>query len=300
MRRLLTLVSVCMLALGVTAPAMPATLPEVIELPDGFFPEGIAAGDGTTFYTGSLVDGAIYRGDIRSGDGAVLVPGVEGALAVGMDFDRPTGTLYVAGGPGAVVTAYDGDSGAVVGVAGVPGAFVNDLIVGDGYVFATDSFIPQLYAIPLADDGSFADDAFVIPLSGDFSFEEGQFNSNGIEVAPDGRLILVNSFFGELYTVDPMTGVATLIDLGGETVAGDGLVLIGRTLYAVVGSINGIVEIQLSRSLASGTVTDVITDDDFDVPTTAAAFGPYLYGVNAKFSTEPGPDVPYEVVQVAR
>ena len=48
--------------------------PELIRLPDGFRPEGIAIA-GNTFYVGSIPTGAIYRGDLRTGQGAVLVRG---------------------------------------------------------------------------------------------------------------------------------------------------------------------------------------------------------------------------------
>ena len=34
--------------------------PKVIDLPNGFQPEGISIGRGTSFYVGSLVNGAIY------------------------------------------------------------------------------------------------------------------------------------------------------------------------------------------------------------------------------------------------
>src|SRR5664279_1068714 len=47
--------------------------PQIISLPNGFQPEGISAGRGTSFYVGSLVDGAIYRGDVRTGAGSVLI-----------------------------------------------------------------------------------------------------------------------------------------------------------------------------------------------------------------------------------
>lgn len=300
MRRIALLLSACMLLLGVTVPAGAATLPDVIELPDGFFPEGIAIGSGTTFYTGSLVDGAIYRGDLRSGQGEVIAEGSEGGLAVGMDFDHSTGTLYVANGSQARVTAYDGRTGDVVDVATVAGGFVNDLIVSGDYVFATDSFVAQYYAIHLEEDGSFGD-VVTIPLSGDFQLEPGQFNSNGIEATASGSaLVIVNSFFGEIYLVNPLTGVASVVDLGGAIVNGDGLVLAGNTLYAVVGGENAVYEIALTPRTHSGTVVDIITDEDFDVPTTAAIGGGSLYAVNAKFSTPPGPDVPYEIVRVDR
>ena len=52
--------------------------PAVIQLPTGFQPEGIEIGKGTTFYVGSVATGAIYRGDLRTGQGAILVPGCGG------------------------------------------------------------------------------------------------------------------------------------------------------------------------------------------------------------------------------
>ena len=44
------------LAIGAVAAA--AAFPQVIQLPRGFQPEGIEIGNGTTFYVGSLVNGA--------------------------------------------------------------------------------------------------------------------------------------------------------------------------------------------------------------------------------------------------
>lgn len=59
----------------VTAGAAPSPVfPEVIPLPQDWQAEGIAAGPGTTVYAGSLGTGAIYRADLRTGAGEVLVP----------------------------------------------------------------------------------------------------------------------------------------------------------------------------------------------------------------------------------
>lgn len=45
------------------------------------------------------------------------------------------------------------------------------------------------------------------------------------KVTDDGKtLIVVNMSSGELFAVDPATGKASLIDLGGVLVHGDGLV----------------------------------------------------------------------------
>ncbi len=43
------------------------SFPSQIALPDGFAPEGIAAGRGTTAYLGSRSDGSILRLDVRTG-----------------------------------------------------------------------------------------------------------------------------------------------------------------------------------------------------------------------------------------
>ena len=288
-----------MLSAAVPASAHSSQFPAVIDLPGGFFPEGIAAGYGTTFYAGSLVDGAIYRGDVRTGEGGVWVAGQSGQIAVGMDFDRESGNLFVAAGPAGAVRVYDSASAELTADVFLGAGFINDVIVTPHAAYLTNSFAPELYEVPLASDGTPTGSVRVIPLSGDFQFVPGAFNANGIEFT-QGRLIIVNSAVGALYTVDPATGVASEIDLGGDVVNGDGLVLVGRTLYAVVGGLNQIAEIKLSGDLSNGTVTDTITDPDFDVPTTAAKFGNSLYAVNAKFGTPVTPDTPYEVVRVHR
>ena len=57
-------------------------------------------------------------------------------------------------------------------------------------------------------------------------------NANGIDATANGAwLIIVNGTLGTLYRVDPETGEATLIDLGGANVErGDGILLDNKTL----------------------------------------------------------------------
>jgi hypothetical protein len=100
--------------------------------------------------------------------------------------------------------------------------------------------------------------------------------------------------------VDPQTGEASLIDLGGDNAnSGDGMVLVGRKLFVVQNFANQIAEFQLNRHYTSATLRQIITDDDFDIPTTADNQGARLYAVNARFSTTPGPDVEYDIVRVS-
>ena len=77
MRRLILLAFLVSLAVPATIAAA-APFPQVVPLPGGFQPEGIAIGRGTTFYVGSIPTGAVFRGDLRTGKGAVLVPGAAG------------------------------------------------------------------------------------------------------------------------------------------------------------------------------------------------------------------------------
>src|SRR5689334_10354962 len=88
-----SMIVLLLLAFGlISVGAMPAqAFPDVIPLPNGFQPEGIASGNGTTFYVGSIPTGAIYRGDLRTGEGAVLVPAQLGRSATGLKYDSRTG-----------------------------------------------------------------------------------------------------------------------------------------------------------------------------------------------------------------
>ena len=57
----------------------------------------------------------------------------------------------------------------------------------------------------------------------------GQFNLNGIVATPNGKtLIAVQSVAKKLFAIDPETGVAKTIDIGGyDLTNGDGLLLQG-------------------------------------------------------------------------
>lgn len=122
-------------------------------------------------------------------------------------------------------------------------------------------------------------------------------NANGIATTPDGRaLLVVNSTSGLLYRVDPRSGSATVVDLGGALLTnGDGLLREGRTLYAVQNRLNSIAVVELDRT---GVVTSAITSPDFDVPTTIARSGKSFYLPNARFSTPPTPTTEYWVTRV--
>jgi hypothetical protein len=97
---LLVVLALLALTLASITPALAQNIyPPVIPLPNGFQPEGIAVGRGPTFFVGSIPTGSIYSGNLRTGEGQVLVPPQEGRAAIGLDFDYRSGYLFVAGGP---------------------------------------------------------------------------------------------------------------------------------------------------------------------------------------------------------
>jgi sugar lactone lactonase YvrE len=279
------------------------TWPEVIALPNAWLPEGVVTGRGPVIYSGSRANGAIYAADLRTGEGEILVPGQDGRVAVGLSFDARTNYIFVAGGGTGKAYVYDADTGALVQEYTLTGAgtFINDVIVTRDAAYFTESRQALYYRIPLGPGGGLpAPDAVEqIPLSGDWQQLPGT-SANGIEATPNGKaLIIVNSAEGALYYVEPLTGVATRIDLGGESVPnGDGLLLRGHTLYVVQNRLNLIAVIDLAPSLLSGEVVTRITNPNFDVPTTVAAFGNALYAVNARFGTPNTPTTTYSIVRV--
>ncbi|MCI0395998.1 MAG: superoxide dismutase [Chloroflexi bacterium] len=305
-KKLIGLFAVTMLLLIAGSVVAGPTFPEIIPLPNGFAPEGVATGHGPELFVGSLATGQIYRADLDSGAGEVVVDSPAGSPAVGLAFDERSGLLFAAGGSSGQAFVYDPGTGATAAMYTLtaPGSFVNDVVVAEEAAYLTDSFRPVFYRLPLGPGGSLPEAGAIeeIPLSGDYVFLPGSFNANGIETAANGKwLIIVHSSRGELYRVDPATGEATLIDLGGDAVpAGDGILLQGQTLYVVQNQLNQIAVVELAPDLASGDVVEIITNPAFRVPTTVAGFGPYLYAVNARFGVPPGPDTEYEVVRVEK
>lgn len=314
MKRLSILTISLSLLLVAVLPAAAAgkAFQEVIPLPDHFNPEGIAIGPGHTFYAGSLADGAIVAGDLRSGERYELVAGEAGRFSVGMDFDPRSGYLFVAGGPNGVGRVYDTATGELLAEypmfsGGDYGDFINDVVVTRDAAYFTNSFAPLIYRVSLGAAGQLLDPPDVTPieLGGDWNQVPGifVFNANGIEATPDGGTLVVVSSVGEaIFLVDPESGIASQIDLGGESVPnGDGLVLHGKTLYVVQNFMNQIGVVSLSPDLSAGSVgDDPITSKYFRVPTTAARFGNVLYAVNARFDEDTSTDPSFEIVKVSR
>jgi hypothetical protein len=290
-----------LLAIATAAPGLAAVPgPSRIDLPNGWAPEGITAGPGTTVFVGSLSASGIWRGDVRTGQGAVI-PGTQGTFGVGTEYEADANRLWVAGGPTGQVKVLDASTGALLQTYTFsPAGFLNDLVVTDTAVYVTDSSFAWLDVIPLGADGSLPapSSAFMLPLSGDFALAAG-FNLNGI-VAARGWLIAVQSNTGELFRISPSTGVATAISLGAgvDVINGDGLELHGgRTLYVVQNQNNRIEKFALGPMLASASLQATLTPAGLDIPTTAAWVGGSLFVVNARFNTPVTPDTEYWITR---
>ena len=308
LRRAFTALMSLLLVAVVAALAMPAAAApaEVIVLPGATSAEGIANGGGTTFYAGDLFTGDIFRGDVQRGTAELFIDNTpeDGRMAVGMAVDLEHDLLFVAGGFTGQAYVYDTRTGA--DVVDEPyqfpaGAMINDVALTKDGAWFTDSFQPMLYFVPVNEAG--VPGAFLtLQLTGPAAQISGQFNLNGIQATPNGKtLIVAHSTNGKLYTVDPVTGASATI--AGVSVPNvDGIVLLGRHLWAVQGgNSNQVTRVQLSAHLTSGVIEEVITSDLFQVPATAARFGSRLAVVNAKFDTGfPPTATTWEVVLVGR
>jgi hypothetical protein len=300
MARIVPVLTGLVLALAAAVPTVAANaFPTRIDLPNGWQPEGISLGRGTTFYVGSLANGAILEGDLRTGTTDVLVPGQAGTVAVGTEYERGANRVWAVGGPTGSVRAYDATTGALEASYQFTAGFLNDLAITRDAVYVTDSSLAQLDVIPLGPGGALAapGEAFTLPLTGDFQLGTG-FNLNGI-VTTRGWLVAVQSNTGMLFRIDPTTGDTRAIDLGGRTVVnGDGLQVRGSTLYVIRNLDEEIDVFRLGSDLTTATFLGSIRSSALDVPTTGVLAAGSLWVVNARFNTPPTPDTEYWISQL--
>ncbi|MEU9010058.1 superoxide dismutase [Streptomyces sp. NPDC048479] len=288
-------------AAGLTGTRLPTRFP----LPNGFQPEGITIGQSPYAYLGSIATGDIYRASLATGRGSVISHGLGvDHPSVGLKIDRSERLLFVCGGVSREIRVIEVRSGKLLKTftVGSDGTMVNDVILTPGAAWFTDSFKPQIYRLPLGRHDEPGDRLATVPLGGDW--EQGHsFTANGIERTPDGRaLLLVNTVVGGggLMRVDPRTCIARRVDIGDTRLPnGDGLLLLGRTLYVVQQTQNAIDVLRLNDSGTRGAAVARITDPErFRIPTTAAAWGDRIYLPNARFDVEPAPDTTYDAVAV--
>jgi sugar lactone lactonase YvrE len=284
-------------ALVLFASATPSgkAFPDLILLPANFGPEGIAVGNGSRFYAGSLggptgtTAGQILVGDLRTGTFSELVA-PNGVPATGIKHDPRSNLLFVARAASGMGTLFDARTGEQVNAYQfqVAPTFINDVVVTGDAAYFTDTRAPFLYRVALGPGGEPATGFTRIDLP-------STFRTNGIVATPKGdQLLVVNGADARLYRIDDEQNVAA-VDLGGATLPNaDGLLLRGKTLYVVQNQLNRVAVVELSPDFTSGTVARFIVEPFASnplvrVPTTIAAFGNALYAVTAGFAP-PTPD----------
>jgi hypothetical protein len=292
--------------------------PEAISIPAGFESEGIELGKGHEFFLGafsysssfgplfgaphdlSAFAGAIYKGNLRTGQGAILVPPT-GKPVSGLSYDPRTDYLYAATGSGGLgagsfwdqgVIVYDASSGGLVTeITFGDGIVINDCLVTRTGVYCTDSLNPDLYRVVLENDGRIPSSPVVEVIHmPDFEMVPG-FNANGLVGDFDGRqLVIVNTSTGVLYLVDTESGDVSPLQIDGAEQLfpnGDGLYLDGRTLYILQNFSDKVAVVQLSGDLTGGRFVRNIPGEGatnpLNIATTIIGFGNSLYAINTHF-----------------
>jgi len=305
------LLSGAALATALVAPAQAHPSPDHhqarlnrIDLPTGFQPEGITIGRGPRAYLGSRANGDIYAANLRTGKGRVISKGLGvGNPSIGLKIDRDR--LYVAGGSTGTGRVINARNGKILKSYEFTAndSFVNDVVLTRRAAWFTDSLQAQLYVVPRVRHGRPAANFRTVPLRGDWvqSGTAGTNNANGIAQTPDHRaLLVVQSNTGYLFRVNKQTGVAKRVDLGDTLLtAGDGLLVRGRTLYAVQNRENKVAVVRLSQSGRRGTLVRTLMSEKFDVPTTVAFYRGSLYLPNARFRLQPQDNLDFWITRLS-
>jgi len=294
--------------------------PKRVPVLDGSYHEGFAIGKGSTGYSGSP-DGSVYKVDLRSGKGKVLVPPVvpfdviDDCYTLGMRVDTRSNNLFVAGCFHGTALVYDADTGDKLMTYQFTPQFeslINDLTITQDAVFFTDFWAPKIYRLPLSKNGRIPnaeDAATAIPLSDEFSVGENIFGpifANGIAATPDGDTLIVgNSGTSKVFRVDPNTGQADEIVIDPPLELGflDGIVLREDILYILTpfgpAPVDMVHVVLLDEDMLNGQLLGTITDPDMDGIASGALFGDSLYVNNGRYNDWPLPDTKYWITKLS-
>jgi hypothetical protein len=285
----------------VGAPAAGSGFPARIDFPPDWRAEGIY-GHGHTFWAGNTATGSIFKGDVRTGTGSVLV-NVTGRSAFGVFVDK-WNRLWVAGGGTHHAYVYDADTGAQIADITLPdvtgSGIINDVVATRDAVYFTNTNSAAnpganvLFKVPLGKHGEIGTPV-VVPVT----FP----SANGIEATKNGKTLVVASFSpfvapnppvpSKIYTVDTATNAVheiTITENGAPASLprADGLILKGHTLYLVLnlpnanfpGRTGEVAVVHLNHDLTAGEVVGHLQPDQnapLVNPATADIFGNHIY-----------------------
>ncbi|MFD8975615.1 hypothetical protein [Streptomyces sp. NPDC059593] len=281
---------------GAPGPAAARDLPDsyVVSRAPGVLPEGIAITPDGTMYVSSDGTGALYRGRVGRPDLAPFpARGLEGRTStLGVHTDRRGRVLSVGG---ATLTVHDRQGRLLTtrtapeGPLGAPD--LNDLVVTRDAVYVTDWANPVVLRAEVRGGVLGPLEPWLDIRSAFPQFPARYWLLNGIVANDEGTALLVASNGTEaVWRIGTADKDVSRLDLGEESFGPDGMVLRGRTLYAVLnyGAPHGVYIARLDEELRTGTVTHRLTDGPFDLPTTLARHGCRLYGVNSQLDDPPG------------
>jgi hypothetical protein len=102
----------------------------------------VLAGHGHTVYAGDTATGAIFKGDIRTGQGSVLVLGVAGGSAFGVFVDR-WNRIWAAGDRTGHAFVHDADTGSPIADITLVPADATDADSGHAKEIVLDHPVPR-------------------------------------------------------------------------------------------------------------------------------------------------------------
>jgi len=301
------------LALALALPAAAAAGGELRthELADpNAYPESIGVDARTgAFFTGSVVDGAVYRGTLSFSHAELfLQAGSDGRSGVaGVKVDGRS-RVWLADAYNGRVLVYS-ESGSLLHtfvLTGTGSPTVNDLAFSHGRVFVTDSARPFLYELreAAADEPGTTTVAPWISVEPTIDYKTGAgplgVNLNGIVASPDGKtLLVVQTSTGILWRVDVANREITEVDTGGADLQfGDGLMRVGESLYVARNLPNQIVKLRIGRDWRSVEIESTTTNAAFAFPTALATLDGRLLVTNAQLNVAPNPQLPFTVVDL--
>jgi hypothetical protein len=286
--------------------------PDLISLPVGLEPKDIEMGQGDDFFVGayswssllaprvgldhpvSELAGAIYKGNLSTGKGQILVaPNPDNPRPVlGLSYDARTDYLYAAVGdpttPNQGIAIFNGTTGEMIDEVTLgEDLFLSNVLVTESAVFATSTNRGGLFKMPLEEGGK-------LPSTPTFeSIEMTGYDPPerpwiwGLAGAFDGKeLVVIDGLngTGDLYRVNTANGASTKIEIYGAQKTfelGDELYLSDRTLYITQVFANSVAVVQLSDDMTEGTFVETIECGECRSPHNIAAFGDSIYAVNS-------------------
>lgn len=283
----------------------------VHELPGAAaFPESIGADRRTAvFFTGSAVDGTVFRGALDAAQAEVFLPaGSNGRTNVtGVKVDEKSRVWIVDAYNGRVLV-YDKHARLLhTFVLEGPGKpTVNDLAFSHGSAFVTDSARPFLYRLSVDAADTPATTTVRPWLAVDppvvYSTGEGPLgvNLNGIVASPDGKmLVTVQTNTGILFRVDvEQRTITPVVTRGADLLFGDGLLRIGDDVYVARNAANEIVMLKLDAHYRSAQLKSTMTNAAFAYPTGLAELRGRLLVTNSQLNARSNPKLPFTVVDL--